>query len=147
MPKCYGPDGKCGHATSTGSSARATSSEGLSGGEDPVLAKILQKFFDNAKDGYKKDADQRTPDYETLKNKAAVVSYDINLKRRDVEIDSDTDGNRMSSRARVKEAEGKDTADGRWKRQHAPCRDSAETSVLDHSPNTVFCFLHGLSDA
>ncbi|CAE7924452.1 tdp2, partial [Symbiodinium necroappetens] len=41
------------------------------------FAKVLKKFFDNEKDDYKKDADQRTPDYDALKNKAALVSYDF----------------------------------------------------------------------
>ncbi|CAE7850423.1 tdp2, partial [Symbiodinium sp. KB8] len=46
------------------------------------FAKVLKKFFDNEKEDYKKDADQRTPDYDALKNKAALVSYDFGLKRR-----------------------------------------------------------------
>ena len=43
-------------------------SQDLQNGEDPSLAEIFKKFFDSAKDDYKKDADQRTPDYDVRKN-------------------------------------------------------------------------------
>ncbi|CAE7328019.1 tdp2 [Symbiodinium natans] len=77
------------------------------------FAKVLKKFFDNEKDDYKKDAEQRTPDYDALKNKAALVSYDFGLKRRVVEIDRDADRRWMyaSMKARVAEAEDKEVSD------------------------------------
>ena len=78
------------------------------------------------------DADQRTPDYDALKNKAALVSYDFGLKRRVVEIDRDADRRWMyaSMRARVEEAEGKEPSDS------APFEDlykfSKETAETVH---------------
>ena len=59
------------------------------------------------------DAEQRTPDYDALKNKAALVSYDFGLKRRVVEIDRDADRRWMyaSMKARVAEAEDKEVSD------------------------------------
>jgi len=96
------------------------------------FAKVLKKFFDNEKDDYKKDADQRTPDYDALKNKAALVSYNFGLKRRVVEIDRDADRRWMfaSMKARAEEAEGKEPSDS------APFEDlykfSKETAETVH---------------
>ena len=77
------------------------------------FAKVLKKFFDNEKDDYKKEADQRTPDYDALKNKAALVSYDFGLKRRVVEIDRDADRRWMyaSMKLRKDEEAGKEATD------------------------------------
>ena len=54
------------------------------------------------------DADQRTPDYDALKNKAALVSYDFGLKRRVVEIDRDADRRWMFASMKARVAEEKD---------------------------------------
>ena len=78
------------------------------------------------------DADQRTPDYDALKNKAALVSYSFGLKRRVVEIDRDADRRWMfaSMTARAEEAEGKTPSDS------APFEDlykfSKETAETVH---------------
>ncbi|CAE7309498.1 unnamed protein product [Symbiodinium necroappetens] len=66
-------------------------------------------FFDSAKNDYGKDADQRAPHYDTLKN-AAIVSDD-DLKRRVAETDRDTDRSWMATRPRVEEATGKKCSD------------------------------------
>ena len=76
--------------------------------------------------------DQRTPDYDALKNKAALVSYSFGLKRRVVEIDRDADRRWMfaSMKARAEEAEGKEPSDS------APFEDlykfSKETAETVH---------------
>ena len=66
-----------------------------------------RKVFNNCT----KDADQRTPHYDTLNN-TAIVSYDADLKGRVVDMDRDTDRSWMSTRARVEEAKGKKCSDG-----------------------------------
>ena len=76
------------------------------------------------------DADQRTPDYDALKNKAALVSYDFGLKRRVVQIDRDADRRWMyaSMKARVEEAEGKEPSDSApFEDLYKFSKDTAET--------------------
>eukprot|EP00438_Fugacium_kawagutii_P023881 Skav233795 [mRNA] locus=scaffold780:419395:439050:- [translate_table: standard] len=55
------------------------------------FSKVLQKFFDNEREDYKKDVAMKTPDYDALQKKASQVAYDFSLKRSIIEVDRDAD--------------------------------------------------------
>ena len=46
--------------------------------EDKIesFGKVLQKFFDNEREDYKKDVAMKTPDYDALQKKANQVGID-----------------------------------------------------------------------
>ena len=66
-----------------------------------------------AREDYKKEAEQRAPDYNALQNKAKLVSYDFGLKKRISQLDRDADRRWMfaSMKARIDEANGKEPVD------------------------------------
>ncbi|CAK9035730.1 unnamed protein product [Durusdinium trenchii] len=94
---------------------RATDDFKTSISEDKIesFGKVLQKFFDNEKEDYKKDVEKRTPDYDYLQSKAKQVAYDFSLTNAIVPVDRDGDRRwaSMVMKRRVAEAEGKEFPD------------------------------------
>jgi len=78
--------------------------------EDKIesFGKVLQKFFDNEREDYKKDVAMKTPDYDALQKKANQVAYDFSLKRAIVEVDRDADRRWSFATDKMKLAEDKD---------------------------------------
>eukprot|EP00438_Fugacium_kawagutii_P023879 Skav233793 [mRNA] locus=scaffold780:388507:394580:- [translate_table: standard] len=72
---------------------RASDEFKKSGPQDKIesFSKVLQKFFDNEREDYKKDVAMKTPDYDALQKKASQVAYDFSLKRSIIEVDRDAD--------------------------------------------------------
>eukprot|EP00435_Cladocopium_sp_Y103_P062762 s1111_g24.t1 len=78
--------------------------------EDKIesFGKVLQKFFDNEREDYKKDVAMKTPDYDALQKKANQVAYDFSLKRAVIEVDRDADRRWSFATDKMKLAEDKD---------------------------------------
>ena len=77
--------------------------------EDKIesFGKVLQKFFDNEREDYKKDVAMKTPNYDALQKKSSQVAYDFSLKRSVVEVDRDADRRWSMATDRMKLAEDK----------------------------------------
>eukprot|EP00438_Fugacium_kawagutii_P001949 Skav224096 [mRNA] locus=scaffold4565:80649:82089:- [translate_table: standard] len=71
------------------------------------FSKVLQKFFDNEREDYKKDVAMKTPDYDALQRKASQVAYDFGLKRSIIEVDRDADRRWSFATDKMKLAEDK----------------------------------------
>eukprot|EP00435_Cladocopium_sp_Y103_P044171 s988_g12.t1 len=82
--------------------------------EDKIesFGKVLQKFFDNEREDYKKDVAMKTPDYDALQKKANQVAYDFSLKRAVIEVDRDADRRWSFATDKMKLAEDKDGGEG-----------------------------------
>mmetsp|Transcript_56995 Transcript_56995/g.135914 ORF Transcript_56995/g.135914 Transcript_56995/m.135914 type:complete len:439 (-) Transcript_56995:73-1389(-) len=99
-----------------------------------AFGKVLQKFFDNEREDYKKEEAMRAPDYQALQKRAGQVGYDFGLKSETVEIDRDADRRwaTASRKMAMAEQEGKEYPDSSPLEELFPIANDAE-----HHENNV----------